>query len=303
MAKRKTVSLQKKQQRMGYFFIFPLILGILFVFLPNLITTFQFSMNDVQINGSEGYSLSFRGFEYYIIALTRDANFIPYTISAFKDMLINVPVILIFSMLMASILNQKFHGRAVARAIFFIPVLLSTGILSEIEGYIMGNISSAGLSTGGSLDSVLNFNMGEFLASMNFNDFLIGIVESAVSNIYTVLKSSGMQIYIFLAGIQEIPDYLYEAAQIEGCSKWEAFWKITFPMLSPQIAVNLIYTIVDVGQGSRPLYYASTLGNYGQETAMCMIYLAALAVVLLLVFGVLGKLGIISAGESAGAKQ
>ena len=288
---------------MGYFFIFPLILGILFIFLPNLITTFQFSMNDVQINGSEGYSLSFRGFEYYIIALTRDANFIPYTISAFKDMLINVPVILIFSMLMASILNQKFHGRAVARAIFFIPVLLSTGILSEIEGYIMGNISSAGLSTGGSLDSVLNFNMGEFLASMNFNDFLIGIVESAVSNIYTVLKSSGMQIYIFLAGIQEIPDYLYEAAQIEGCSKWEAFWKITFPMLSPQIAVNLIYTIVDVGQGSRPLYYASTLGNYGQETAMCMIYLAALAVVLLLVFGVLGKLGIISAGESAGAKQ
>lgn len=288
---------------MGYFFIFPLILGILFVFLPNLITTFQFSMNDVQINGSEGYSLSFRGFEYYIIALTRDANFIPYTISAFKDMLINVPVILIFSMLMASILNQKFHGRAVARAIFFIPVLLSTGILSEIEGYIMGNISSAGLSTGGSLDSVLNFNMGEFLASMNFNNFLIGIVESAVSNIYTVLKSSGMQIYIFLAGIQEIPDYLYEAAQIEGCSKWEAFWKITFPMLSPQIAVNLIYTIVDVGQGSRPLYYASTLGNYGQETAMCMIYLAALAVVLLLVFGVLGKLGIISAGESAGAKQ
>ena len=288
---------------MGYFFIFPLILGILFVFLPNLITTFQFSMNDVQINGSEGYSLSFRGFEYYIIALTRDANFIPYTISAIKDMLINVPVILIFSMLMASILNQKFHGRAVARAIFFIPVLLSTGILSEIEGYIMGNISSAGLSTGGSLDSVLNFNMGEFLASMNFNDFLIGIVESAVSNIYTVLKSSGMQIYIFLAGIQEIPDYLYEAAQIEGCSKWEAFWKITFPMLSPQIAVNLIYTIVDVGQGSRPLYYASTLGNYGQETAMCMIYLAALAVVLLLVFGVLGKLGIISAGESAGAKQ
>ena len=288
---------------MGYFFIFPLILGILFVFLPNLITTFQFSMNDVQINGSEGYSLSFRGFEYYIIALTRDANFIPYTISAFKDLLINVPVILIFSMLMASILNQKFHGRAVARAIFFIPVLLSTGILSEIEGYIMGNISNAGLNTGGSLDSVLNFNMGEFLASMNFNDFLIGIVESAVSNIYTVLKSSGMQIYIFLAGIQEIPDYLYEAAQIEGCSKWEAFWKITFPMLSPQIAVNLIYTIVDVGQGSRPLYYASTLGNYGQETAMCMIYLAALAVVLLLVFGVLGKLGIISAGESAGAKQ
>lgn len=288
---------------MGYFFIFPLILGILFVFLPNLITTFQFSMNDVQINGSEGYSLSFRGFEYYIIALTRDANFIPYTISAFKDMLINVPVILIFSMLMASMLNQKFHGRAVARAIFFIPVLLSTGILSEIEGYIMGNISNAGLNTGGSLDSVLSFNMGEFLASMNFNDFLIGIVESAVSNIYTVLKSSGMQIYIFLAGIQEIPDYLYEAAQIEGCSKWEAFWKITFPMLSPQIAVNLIYTIVDVGQGSRPLYYASTLGNYGQETAMCMIYLAALAVVLLLVFGVLGKLGIISAGESAGAKQ
>ncbi len=306
--RKKPVSLQAKQQRVGYFFVLPLLLGIFLIFIPNIITTAQFSFNDVKINGSEGYSLVWQGWKYYNEALRKDATFIPSIVSSYKKMLINIPIILIFSMLMASVLNQKFHGRGIARAIFFIPVLLSTGIMIELDrGFLSGSVISSGVSTGSSLDNVLKFDMSAMLASLNFNKSLIGIVESAVSNIHSILESSGMQIYIFLAGIQEIPEYLYEAAAIEGCSKWESFWKITFPMLSPQIAVNLIYTIVIVGQDSEALYnatsQATSLGRYGLSTAMCMIYLATLAVTIALLFLVLNKIGIVSSSESAGVKK
>lgn len=293
MARKRAVSLQRKQQRMGYFFIFPLILGVLFVFLPNLLMTVQFSVSDVVIHGSEGYTLTPRGLEYYWNALTVDANFLPRLAESYRDMIINVPVILIFSLFIATLLNQKFRGRAIARAIFFIPVLLATGILDEIEGYILGTMNSAVMETGGTMDGALNFDLGNLLSQMNFNQTLIDIVEAAVTNIYTVLKNSGMQIYIFLAGLQEIPTYLYEAAEVEGCSKWEGFWKITFPMLAPQMAVNVVYTLVATGQGGSVLAYANSMGtsqgNYGLGTAMIVLYLISLAVVLSLLFAVLAR--------------
>lgn len=293
MARKHSVSLQKKQQRMGYFFIFPLILGVVFVFLPNLLMTIQFSVSDVVIHGSEGYTLTPRGLEYYWNALTVDANFLPRLAESYKDMLINVPVILVFSLFISTLLNQKFHGRAVARAIFFIPVLLATGILDEVETSILGTMNNAAMETGGTMDGALNFDLGNMLSQMNFNQTLIDIVESAVTNIYSVLKNSGMQIYIFLAGLQEIPTYLYEAAEVEGCSKWEGFWKITFPMLTPQIAVNLVYTLVVTGQGGTVLSYANmmgtTQGNYGLGTAMIVLYLISLAIVLSLLFALMAR--------------
>ena len=307
MKNKRLVSFEKRQQYMGYFFVFPVILGILFVFIPNMFTTLQFSFNEVVVDGSERYSLVPRGIEYYKTALTTDPEFIPRMISSYRTLAINVPVILIFSMLIASLLNQNFRGRAAARAIFFIPVIISTGILKNVESGIIGMMGDAGVSTGSALDGALAFNMSGFLTSLNFNETLIGIVESSVKNIYSILISSGMQIYIFLAGIQEIPDYLYEAAAIEGCSKWESFWKITFPMLSPQIAVNLIYTIVMVGQGSDALTYANHLGtsggNYGLSNAMSVLYFLTLLIVLGAVFGIMGRFSGMSSMERGNSKK
>jgi len=300
--KKKTISLIKKQRRMGYFFIFPLILGIFFVFVPNLLMTLQFSFNEIQINGSEGYTLIPQGFRFYKEALTVDAVFIPSIFESYKEIFINMPVILIFSMLIASMLNQKFKGRSVSRIIFFIPIILSTGILLEIEGNITDAINSSGLQTGGAVDGVLTFNLSDVLSRMNFNKTLIEIIQSAVTNIYKILQSSGMQIFIFLAGLQEIPVHLYEAAKIEGCSEWEVFWKITFPMLAPQTTVNLVYTLVLVGQGGKALTYSGFIGdiqgNYGLSTAMCMLYILSMAIVLSVLFKVLSKIGIISASET-----
>ena len=305
--KIKPLSFEKKQGLVGYFFLFPVILGILLVFLPNLILTIRFSLNDVEIVGGEGYSLIGRGFKYYIDAFTDDAGFIPTLFASYKTTFTNVPVIVIFSMLIATLLNQNFRGRAIARVIFFLPVILSTGILLETEGAIMGSVNSAGVDTGVAIDGVLTFDMTELLTRLNFNETLIGIVESAVNNIYNILISSGIQIYIFLAGIQEIPDSLYEAASVEGCSKWESFWKITFPMLAPQIAVNIIYTLVIEGEGSRVMSYANnigtSLGNYGLSNAMAIIYLVSLLLVIAAIFGIFSKFSMLSESERAGGKR
>ena len=304
---KKPLSFEKKQSLIGWFFCIPVLVGILFVFLPNLIMTIQFSLNDVKIVGGQGYTLVWKGIKYYKDAITYDPYFVPNTVASYKTLLTNVPVIIIFSMLIASLLNQTFRGRAVARAIFFIPVLVSTGILLEIENYIMGNVVSAGVETGGSLDGALTFNISELLTMLNFNDTLIGIIESAVGNIYTILISSGMQIYIFLAGIQEIPDYLYEAASIEGCSVWESFWKITFPMLAPQMAVNIVYTLVVEGQRSAALSYAngvgSVKGNYGLANAMSIIYLFTILILIGIIFWIFSHFSMLSNSERAGAKK
>ena len=292
MKRKKVVSLDRKQQRYGYLFTLPVIIGFVFIFFPNLLMTIQFSLNDVQINGSEGYTLIWRGLAYYKEALFENQYFIPKVVTSYKNMLIDVPVILIFSLLVSCLINQKFKGRAVARAIFFIPVFLTAGALGMIETDILGNVNSGGIDTGTALDGALAFDMTALLTRINFNDTLIGIVKSAVSNIYPILTSSGMQIYIFLAGIQEIPEYMYEAASIEGCSKWESFWKITVPMMVPQIIVNLVYTIVIVGARSEVLKYVkegTTYMNAGLTTAMSIIYLATLAIFLGILFAVLSK--------------
>lgn len=307
MKRRKALSFEKKQQYMGYVFVLPVVLGILLIFIPNMFMTLQFSFNEVVINGSERYTLVPRGLQYYKTALTTDPEFIPRVVQSYRSLATNVPVILIFSMLIASMLNQNFHGRAVARAIFFIPVIISTGVLKGVESGIIGMMGSAGVSTGSALDGALTFNMSEFLTNLNFNSSLIAIVEAAVQNIYSILISSGMQIYIFLAGIQEIPDYLYEAAAIEGCSKWESFWKITFPMLAPQIAVNFVYTVVICGQESPALSYANHLGsyggNYGLSNAMSVLYFLTLLVLLGCIFGVFSRFSGLSSMERGGSKK
>lgn len=306
MKRKRGVSLQAKQQRYGYLFCLPVIIGFVFIFLPNLFMTVEFSLNDVQINGTEGYTLVWKGLKYFKEALFVDARFIPEVVASYQKLFVDVPVILIFSLLISCMINQKFKGRAAARAIFFIPVFLTAGVLGIMDGDLIGNVNSSGVATGTALDGALAFDMTALLTKINFNDTLIGIVEAAVTNIYSILISSGMQIYIFLAGIQEIPEYMYEAAAIEGCSKWESFWKITIPMLVPQIIVNLVYTIVIVGEESEVLKYTAGItgfSNYGLVTAMCVIYLATLAIFLGLIFFVIGRLNKASASGRIGGKH
>lgn len=299
--KKNGSSLSRRRANLGYLFILPLIIGVVFVFIPNLVQTFRFSLNDIQL-GTEKYTLSPVGWEYFQQALTKDAQFIRYLVASLGDFFTRVPVVLIFSLFIASILNTKFRGRGLARMIFFIPVILATGIVASVEktsGIIGIMETDRTLVTGLEDQSV---EVSRLLTSINLPDALIGVIESAIEGIYTIVQSSGMQIFIFLAGLQEIPGSLYDAAQVEGCNRWELFWKITFPMISPQIVVCTVYTIIDLYSSvdSDLIVYVNSLAYsqnmFGLATAMYVLYLLCLAVLVGIVLAVLSRFSRISEG-------
>ncbi|MBQ2923397.1 MAG: sugar ABC transporter permease [Tyzzerella sp.] len=280
---RRLISFEKKQRIAGYVFISPLIFGFLVLFLPSIIKTFVFSFNEIVI-GNSTYTLEWKGWEYYHEALFVDADFIQHVIKSLGEMLVYVPTIIIFSLFMASMLNQKFHGRVFARAIFFLPVVLATGIVTKADmAYDL-----VGSMTGRTVleDSEQLVNMASFLYSLNFNEDLTKIVVSAANGIEDIVNSSGMQIFILLAAFQEIPPSSYEAAAIDGASKWETFWKITIPSVKNQIVVVAIYTIIDIftKTDNQLFSYIHDIGfqgnQYGLAMAMYIIYLLAIGVML-----------------------
>lgn len=280
---RRPISFEKKQRLAGYVFISPLIFGFLVLFLPSIIKTFVFSFNEIII-GNATYTLEWKGWEYYHIALFEDADFIQYVIKSLGEMLVYVPTIIIFSLFMASMLNQKFHGRVLARAIFFLPVVLATGIVTKADMVydLVGSITGRNVLE--ETDQLVN--MASFLYSLNFNADLTKIVVSAANGIEDIVNSAGMQIFILLAAFQEIPSSSYEAATIDGASKWEVFWKITIPSVKNQIVVVAIYTVIDIfTKSDDPLFtYIHDItfqGNrYGLGMAMYVIYLLAVGIMI-----------------------
>jgi ABC-type sugar transport system permease subunit len=168
-----------------------------------------------------------------------------------KDLILQIPAIVIFSLFMAIILNQKMTGRAVFRAIFFIPVILSTGIIDSVsKGFeSIENMTSQGAidtntgSEGSGLVSALD--IATLLEGIKLGSGLVDFVTTLVNGIFDIVSRSGVQMLIFLSGLQSISPSIYESCEIEGASAWEIFWKVTLPMISPMILVNAIYTIID----------------------------------------------------------
>lgn len=290
---RRPMSFEKKQRLAGYVFISPLIFGFCFLFLPSMVKTFAFSMNDIVI-GNSTYTLDWKGFEYYYEALFVNADFIQYVIQSLGEMLVYVPTIIIFSLFMASVLNQKFRGRVFARSIFFLPVVLATGIVTKADmNYdLVATIQGMTELNEGEVQLV---NMAGFLYSLNFNEALIKVVVQAANGIENVVNSSGMQIFILLAAFQEIPTSSYEAAAVEGASKWETFWKITIPSVKNQIVLTAIYTVIDIftktdNELFNFIYEIGFSGNqYGLAMAMYVIYLLALGIMLGIVMLTVGR--------------
>ena len=173
-------------------------------------------------------------------------------LAGLQQLIFEVPAVIIFSLFIAVVLNQKMLGRAMFRAIFFIPVILSTGlmetiestnVLSEYMGEASGINDGSGQSTGSELVSALDIE--KLFSGMVIGDGLITYVTTAINNIFNIVNHSGVQILIFLAGLQSISPAIYEACRIDGATGWETFWKVTLPMVSPMILVNTIYTVID----------------------------------------------------------
>ncbi len=243
MSKRpKSRSYEQKKRRVAYWFLLPWMIGTVFFFFRPMIESVMYSLGTFSIT-DEGYSVTVTGFSHYIEIFTGDADYIRNILDSFKNMLLTVPTIVMLSLFFAILLDRKFRGRTFFRALFFLPVLVGSGaLLSMIGGDVVAdNMMSAG--------SVSHLFQSSFLQSVLRES---GVAESVVSSltalvdsVFSLLWKSGIQILIFLAGLSGIPDSLYEVASIEGATKWECFWKVTFPMLSSTLLIGLIYTIVD----------------------------------------------------------
>lgn len=242
--KKKPKNLRFRDAVAGYLFISPFIIGFVAFMAYPLIQSLIMSFHEVTVEPG-GFAMEFRGIYYYKYAFTVDPEFNQLLVSELKDMAIDVPVTLIFSFFIALLLNQKFKGRGFVRAIFFLPVILSSGVMVGLE---YNNSLLSGMEEvikESSNASAITATLEEILTAGSVGNEFLDFVFDAVDHVYDIAIASGIQIIIFLSGLQTISNSMYEAAKIEGATAWESFWKITLPMISSMILVNLIYTIID----------------------------------------------------------
>ena len=242
--KNKLAGLQKRKAISGYLFISPFIIGFLVFMVQPFFQSLYMSFCDVQV-GAGSFVPVWLGIDNYIRAFRIDPEFSRLLVEEISRMALYSIAIMVFSFFVALILNQKFKGRALVRAVFFLPVILSSGVILGLESdnSVMAAMNVAieetaqGISITGALESILR--------TAGVGTRAYESVFEIIDNIYDVAISSGIQIIIFLSGLQTISASMYEAADIEGCTKWESLWKITFPMLSSLFLVNWIYTVID----------------------------------------------------------
>ena len=295
--KRKVASLDRKKARAGWVFVLPFVIGFVLVYLPILWDSIYMSFHSLHIVTGGGFTLEFVGLENYRNALFEDPGFVQTLVTGLGELAFDIPAILIFSLFMAVLLNQKMAGRAVFRAIFFIPVILSTGIMEAIEGQnILGTMMEDNASVDGSQQSAASqivsvMDIERLFSSMKIGTDLVEYVVDMINNIYGIVNRSGVQMLIFLAGLQSISPAIYEACRIDGCTAWETFWKITFPMISPMILVNGVYTIIDsfTTNSNSVMAYINGVyqGSEGQvlSSAMAWMYFLIVIAIIALVAG------------------
>ncbi len=300
IAKRGMSRLQRKKQIAGWIFVLPFVIGFLFYFAPVVIESLVYSFSTVK-NTDAGMATEWAGLKNFDYALNTDIKFKQHLGEAVTTLLANTPSILIFSLFIAVMLNQKMRGRAAFRAIFFIPVIIATGMVerADLNNAVMNNMTGDATITSGALaESSQMFSLDDItnlLSSLNFSVELTSYVSSMVNNILDIVNQSGIQILIFLAGLQSISPAIYESAEIEGATAWECFWKITFPMISPMILVNLFYTIIDffTRSSSTMMEYVHdmsfTKNMFAEASAMSWIYFACIAAILAVAAAIVGR--------------
>lgn len=212
-------------------------------------------------------TLTYVGLENYKKIATTNLGFIN-SISSTLPKLVYIPAILIFSFMIANLLNAKFRGRTVARVIFFMPVVTASGVAAKIKDGSW-EVARVGSSVSGALSNTdldITTSIKNILSDMPFMTPFVDLITTAFDQLSNIVLMSGIQILIFLAALQTISPSLFEASDMEGASKWEAFWKITFPMVSPMILVATMYTMIDVLTGSSNPMISYLFGSVGSTS-------------------------------------
>ena len=244
MRAKKKKTLAQKNAIAGYLFILPFIIGFIAFLGYPLIESIQMSFSEVTV-GNGGFTMRFIGINNFKKAFTVDPEFNRLLTESITGMLYKVPATLVFSFFVALLLNQEFKGRAFVRAIFFLPVTLSSGVIVGLEynNTLLQGMEDVVKESGS--NSSITATLQAILDTGGMGSKFFGYVFDILDSVYDIAIAAGIQIIIFLSGLQTISTSMYEAAKIEGCTAWESFWKITFPMVSSLILVNIVYSIID----------------------------------------------------------
>ncbi len=294
--KTNKISYERKKHLYGYGFIALWLVGTVWLFITPVIKSLQYSLTNAMIYDKAdalamGYTVPgihgpWNNFANYVQAFAGDPTFPQALVESIGEIIPQAFVIMIFSLFIAIILNQKFRGRTLARAIFFLPVLIATGPIISV---INGDMASQGISGAAQFSTLFKTDLVgdllEFVGIYNINPDFTNFIEEITSNVLNLVWNSGIQILIFLSALQNIPPSAKEAANMEGATSWEFFWKITFPMISPMILANLVYTVIDafVSTDNDVMQYVLTMqryGEYGFSAAMAWIYFAVIGGIL-----------------------
>lgn len=229
------LSLRKQEIIWGYIFVVPWVIGAAVLLVWPMLRSLLLSFENVRdlIN----LQTEWVGLANYTEAFREDVGFLPRLLGSVRDLALNLPLILVFSMMMALLVTGVNRGQTFLRAVFFLPVVIgSSGVITELLEAGAGDMI---------IDSTMERLMAGLGESTGEEQGMVAPVQVVVERLTLIIWHTGVQILLFIAGVNSIPPSLYEAARVDGSTGWEAFWKITLPMLSPVILVAAIYTVID----------------------------------------------------------
>lgn len=284
MAKKNVKSLERVRNRAGYTFVAHWALGLLLFFIFPLVSSIWYAFNDVTIEVGN-IKTEFLGIDYFVELITEDPNYVTYLRDSIGMMCYSLPIIISLSLILAVLLNQKFKGRTVFRAIFFLPIIISNSVVMDVlnGATIKLPIFSSGTEKAGSI-----IDYADIILELGIPDEISPILIFLLANTTSLIWKCGVQTILFLAGLQSISSSMYEVSKIEGANKWEEFWFITVPSLRHIISLVIIYTMIElfVSLDNKLVDEAYALikdAVYGKSSAMLWIYFV---IVLILIGGV-----------------
>ncbi|NLK99219.1 MAG: sugar ABC transporter permease [Clostridiales bacterium] len=297
--KKKKLTLTKKKIINGYMFILPWFVGFIIFYIRSIVLTAQFSLSELSVGAIGGYELKFVGLENFIYAFREHGTFKQVLTTSVGNIILDIPLIIFFSLFMSMLLNKEFKGRTVVRAIFFLPVILNSSAISgalELSQQMMAGGISAGsgqmIAEGSSTGVDVNYYINLF-KDFAMPEAVLDYIVAAVGRINKIITASGVQIVIFIAALQSIPGSMYEVAKIEGATAYETFWRVTFPMVMPHIITNVVYTVIDNFAESEVVTLAYDMAftsfDYGLSSVFSLVSTVIICLILVLICGFIQK--------------
>ncbi|MCQ2770986.1 MAG: sugar ABC transporter permease [Clostridia bacterium] len=295
--KKKKSNLFKRKQRAGYWFILPWVIGVIAFFLKPFAISFWYSFNEV-IMGAEGFESKFVGIDNYKFLIVQDSSFLMNLWTVIQNTFQQVVICAVLSLFISVVLVQKFRGRTIYRAIYFLPVIMTSGVVYSLVSSVVG---SSGLSGSNSAYMYSSFSITQLLVQGGVSAGIVTEITKFIDSIFAMIPNCGVPILLYISSLQKIPNSFYEAARVEGASTWDIFWKITVPKIAPVIFLNTVYIIVDAttsygsGSGGNIMMQAiHTMGfgktmQFGMSSAMAWMYFLAIALFLGISYLLIGR--------------